>query len=148
MVRYTHGTKPLRPFAAIGYAPGLLLRDRADMVIDGDTESEVFDYKYKRATFNSSVVAAMGLKYKWGLRYIYGEVRYSLGLSNLANPETRWDEFGGINQDWPYVDDDFRMDNLYVSIGYGHPFYKARKLKNARTKSVLRKTKKADGTNN
>jgi hypothetical protein len=148
VVKYTHGEKNLRPFASLGYAANLLIRDRADMVIDGDTESEVFNYKYKRNTFNSSVIAGVGLKYKWGLRYIFGEVRYSMGLTNLTNPETRFDRFDGINQDWPYVDDDFRMDNLYVSIGYVHPFYKARKLKKARTKSVLRKTKKADVENN
>jgi hypothetical protein len=144
-VKYTHGVRALQPFASLGYSMNLLLRDRADMIIDGDKESEVFDYKYKRNKLNTAIVAGVGLKYKWGLRYIYGEIRYSLGLSNLANPETRWDSFNGINQDWPYVDDDFRMDNVYVSIGYVHPFYKARKLKKARTKSVLRKTRKTDG---
>jgi hypothetical protein len=146
MVKYTRGEKALRPFATLGYGASFLLRDRADMIIDGDKESEVFNYKYKRNKFNTAVLLGAGLKYKWGLRYIFGEVRYSMGLSNLANPATRWDGFNGINQDWPYVDDDFRMDNVYLSIGYVHPFYKARKLKKARTKSVLRKTKGADGS--
>jgi hypothetical protein len=139
-VKYTHGQRALRPFASLGYSVNLLLRDRADMVIDGDKESEVFNYDYKRPKLHTAVVAGVGLKYKWGLRYIFGEVRYSLGMSNLTDPEHRWDNFDGINQSWPYVDDDFRMDNVYLSIGYVHPFYKARKLKKARTSSVLRKT--------
>ena len=147
MVKYTHGEKALRPFATLGYGVSLLMRDRADMVIDGDKESEVFNYKYKRNNINTAVLLGAGLKYKWGLRYIFGEVRYSMGLSNLANATTRFDQFNGINQTWPYVDDDFRMDNVYLSIGYVHPFYKARKLNKARTKSVLRKTKGTDGPN-
>jgi hypothetical protein len=141
MVKYTHGTRALRPFVFAGYSVRFLQRDRADMVIDGDTESPVYDYKYKRNSFNSAVLIGGGLKYKWGLRYIFGEVRYTRGLTNLTDAANRYDQ---INQSWPYVDDDFRMNNVFVSIGYVHPFYKARKLKNARTKSVLRKTKKTD----
>jgi hypothetical protein len=148
VAKYTHGDKPLRPFASFGYSPSFLVRDRADIVIDGDRESEVYDYKYKRNSFNHSVFASIGLKYKWGLRYIFGELRYSAGLKNLTNPATRYDHYDGINQQWPYVDDDFRMDNLYLSIGYVHPFYKARKLKKAKTKSVLRKTKRSDASDN
>lgn len=144
LLKYTHGEKQLRPFGLFGISSNFLLRDRADLVIDGDTESEVYNYAYKRKEFSPSVIGGLGLKYKWGLRYIFSEVRYSLGLKNLVDPKTRFDQFGGINQEWPYVDDDFRMDNLFVSIGYVHPFYKARKLKNARTKSVLRKTRNSD----
>lgn len=140
--RYTHGTKPLRPYAFAGYSVNLLLRDRAAIVIDGDNESEDFNYKYKRNNFATSMLLGVGLKYKWGLRYIFGQVRYSFGLTNLTNARSRFDEFDGINQEWTYVDDDFRMDNLYVSIGYIHPFYKPRELRNARTKSVLRKIRK------
>lgn len=144
IVKYTHGGKPLRPFAMLGMSANLLLRDRSDIVIDGDRESEVFNYAYKRMHFSPSVVAGLGLKYKWGLRYIFGEVRYSFGMKDLADPKTRNDKFGGVNNEWPYADDAYRMDNAYVSIGYVHPFYKARKLKKARTKSVLRKTRKPD----
>jgi hypothetical protein len=46
----------------------------------------------------------------------------------------------------PYVDDDFRIDNLAISVGYVHPLYKPRKLKKARTKSVLRKIQKNEET--
>jgi hypothetical protein len=142
MIKFSAQERALRPFGFVGYSTDLLLRDRAIMVIDGDIESEVFDYKYKRNTFNRSILLGAGLKYKWGLRYIYGELRYSMGLSNLTSAAQRFDHFDGINNSWPYADDDFKMDNVLVSIGYIHPFYKARQLKKPRTRSVLRKSKK------
>lgn len=141
-IRYSHGEGILRPFALLGYSTDLLVGDRADFIIDGDNESGVFKYKYKKTKLNSSVVAALGVKYKWGLRYLFAEVRYSIGLSNLADPAVRFDKYEGVSQRGLYVDDDFRMDNLSISVGYVHPFYKARKLKKANTKSVLRKTKR------
>jgi hypothetical protein len=146
--KFSADNRTLRPFALLGYSANILLRDRASIIIDGDRESEQFDYKYKRTSFASAIVVGAGLKYKWGLRYIFGEVRYNAGLTNIVTPETRFDEYNGINMDWPYADDDFRLDNLSVSIGYVHPFYKARKLKKAKTKSVLRKTKKSNASDN
>lgn len=139
LIRYTKTENILRPFAYAGYTFNLLVRDRADMVIDGDTESPVFNFLDKRSNFMGAVIVGAGLKYKWGLRYFFADLRYSLGFNNLAKPSNRYNE---VNQSWPYVDDDFRMDNIFLSVGYIHPFYKARKLKKARTKSALRKIRR------
>lgn len=140
LFRFDTGAKGLRPYVFGGYAANLLLRDHSDLVMDGDTESPNYSYGYKRKSFTSSVIAGGGLKYKWGLRYLFGEVRYSVGLNNLALQDTRVD---AVNFEWPYVNDDVRMDNLYVSVGYIHPFYKPRKVAKPKTKSVLRKTRKS-----
>lgn len=141
LAKYTRTTGILRPYGYLGYSVNFLMRDRADLIINNNIESQVFDFKDKRAKFTTSAVVGGGLKYKWGLRYLFADVRFSMGLLNMANPSRR---YSGITESWPYVDDDFRMNTLFLSVGYTHPLYKPRQLKNVRTKSVLRKLKRRD----
>ncbi len=82
-----------------------------------------------------------GILYKRKLDFFFIDVRYATSLTNMANIENRID---AITFQWNYIDDDFRLDNLAVNIGYIHPFYAPRKLKRARTKSILRDIKKED----
>lgn len=138
MAKYTRSEGTFRPYAYFGYSFNLLLSVKSNIIMDGDIESPVYNFKENRNKLTQSLLVGGGLKYKWGLRYFFADLRYSLGLRNIADPDNR--NFP-MNDPFPYVDDDFRMDNLVLSVGYIHPFYKARKLKKARTKSVLRKTK-------
>ena len=135
MVRYTWTGTRLEPFAYGGTSFNLLVRDRADVVVNSNLESPVIDYLDIRNKLNRSLVVGGGLRYKWGLRYLFGEVRWMHGLTNIAKPVSRNKM---VNDSWPYVDDDFRLNNLLVNVGYIHPLYKARKLKRAKTGSVLR----------
>jgi len=144
IIKYSKSENEFRPYLFLGYSFNLLLSVKSNIIIDGDNESPVYNYRDNRNNFTQAVIAGAGLKYKWGLRYFFGEVRYSMGLRNMADPDNRnWP----IDKSFLYVDDDFRMDNVFLSVGYIHPFYKARKLKRARTKSVLRTLKRND-TNN
>ena len=135
LARYTWPVSTLEPYVYGGAFVNILLASTADIVINSNIESPVINTIEMRNRINHGLLLGGGFRYKWKLRYLFGEVRYNLGLSNLANPQHRYNE---INQSWPYVDDDFRLNNLSVNIGYLHPIYKARKLKKARTKSVLR----------
>jgi hypothetical protein len=138
LVKYNRPVGQFRPYAYLGYSFNLLLSNKSNLVIDGANESPEYNFKDNRKSLTQSLLVGGGLKYKWGLRYFYADARLALGLKNLARPENR-NYMATIP--FPYVDDDFRMNNVFVSFGYIHPFYKPRKLKNARTKSVLRKTK-------
>lgn len=138
LFKYSKTTGGLRPYFYGGYAFNLLLRDRVDIVINNNNESPSFDFLPVRNRVNTGLVVGGGLKYKWGLRYLFGDLRYNFGLSNIAN--LRYN--GDVIWRWPYVDDNFRMDNLIVNIGYIHPFYMPRQLKKVRTKSVLRRIRK------
>jgi opacity protein-like surface antigen len=142
-VRYTFDRGQLRPFAFVGYSYHLLMADKGEFVINSNTESPVVDLIDTRSKTNGSLVFGGGLKYKWGLRYLFGDVRYSAGLRNVASPGNRLDEFNETGQ-WVYADDDFRLNNLSISVGYVHPLYKPRKLKKARTKSILRRIGRRD----
>lgn len=146
----------LRRYTYLGYSFNFLLMDRADVEVNnrdgrpGEDELTSFDKNISnvslsrnRSARNSSVFLGVGVKYKYKLDYFYVDARYSFGMKNLADVNNRF----ASTQDglpFPYVDDDFRLDNLAISVGYIHPLYKPRKLKKARTKSVLRKIEKND----
>ena len=87
------------------------------------------------------------MKYKVKLDFVFVDLRYSFGLSNVVNPKTSDIDplLGDAAFLYGHRDDYFRMDNLAITIGYVHPLYKPRKLKNARTKSVLNDIKKQKG---
>jgi hypothetical protein len=94
---------------------------------------------------NFSFFFGGGVRYKSKLDYFFVDLRYAFGMKNVVNPDNRYNSLvDGLPL--PYVDDDFRIDNLAISVGYVHPLYKPRKLKKARTKSVLRKIQKNEET--
>ncbi len=161
-IKYSQAEGKWRRYGYVGYSINFLMSDKADIEINnrdakaGDDTGErtsfdksisninLIDYRNK---FNSSFFLGGGVKYKAGLDYFFLDLRYSFGMKNVANPDNRYNT-STIGLPYPYVDDDFRIDNLAISIGYIHPFYKPRKLQKARTKSVLRKIEKEENADN
>ncbi len=151
-VKYGDNVGSIRPYAYAGYSLNLLLRDKgiinvfnrdsktgtSEELSSSDNETPNLNLDDHRTRLNGSFLLGGGVKYKYNLNYFFIDLRYSLGLKNIADAENRFNSYSeGLP--YPYVDDDFRLDNLAISVGYIHPFYKPRKLKKARTKSVLRK---------
>jgi len=139
-----------RPYAYAGYSLNYLLRDKGILnVFNRDTrpqaeelttaanETPNLNLRDHRMKLNTSFLLGGGIKYKYKLNYFFVDVRYSFGLKNVTDSKNRYSSYSD-GLPYPYVDDDFRMDNVAVSVGYVHPFYKPRKLKKARTKSVLK----------
>jgi len=162
-VKYCQSQGKIRRYGYVGYSINYLLADKADVEVknrdtktgEGETEEfSTFDKTISnvnllqnRERMNGAFFVGGGLKYKYKLNYFYIDLRYSLGMENVVNTENR---FVSANRGlpYPYVDDDLRMDNLAISVGYIHPLYKPRKLKKARTKSVLREIEKEDNATN
>jgi hypothetical protein len=170
-IKLSEAKGKLRAYTYAGYAFNFLLLNRADVEINNrdeqlptddstvpDDPNAPMEYTSfdkpisninlggNRSSQNSSLFLGVGLKYKYKLDFFYIDARYSFGLKNVADINNRFSS----TQDglpFPYVDDDFRLDNLAISVGYIHPLYKPRKLKKARTKSVLRKIEKDDRAN-
>jgi hypothetical protein len=128
--------------------------ENSDIIIETekrDVPSPDVNLIQSRNRLNQSVFIGGGLKYKLGLDFIFAEVRYSIGLRNITNPDNLYanNSFKPITPEWVksfeltggyrHVDDYFRLDNLSISFGFLRPLYKPRELKRARTKSVLRK---------
>lgn len=161
-VKITQPNGRWRRYGYVGFSFNYLMSDKADIDINNqdakagnETEERtsfdktisnvnLIDYRNR---FNSSFFVGGGVKYKYKLDYFYFDLKYSFGMRNVANPEDRYNS-QTVGLPYPYVDDDFRIDNLAFSVGYIHPFYKPRKLQKARTKSVLRKIEKDDNETN
>jgi opacity protein-like surface antigen len=158
-----------RPFVYSGIAASYLLSATnqfsyidnkptgAQLVAEGPSESVT----NQRNRIAFSWVMGIGTRYKVGKNYLYADVRYMAGLTNLADQSTIYyqDPFsvdpaqvGNKNAylstnatRYHYVSDLFRMDNLSVSFGFVKPLYNPRKIKKARTKGVARSIRKKGG---
>jgi hypothetical protein len=122
-------------------------------------ESPTLDLTYKRTRFNASILIGGGLKVKTGLDYLFVDVRYSIGLKNIVDSRAAYGAYDNHTPDqtsdtyiksldtslwYAHVDNYFRMDNLFISIGFLRPLYKPRELKRARTKSVMKQIKNTE----
>lgn len=160
-VKYAVAEGKYRPYGYLGLSLDLLFKDKAEIItinkseqggttIETVAESPSIDFTYRRNTVNRSFFVGGGMRVKFKLDYVFIDLRYSLGLTNVVNTDTQaefsdsQDKGDPIYRYW-YTDDNFRLDNLALSVGYIRPLYKPRKLKKARTKSLFKKIEKSDG---
>jgi hypothetical protein len=105
--------------------------------------SPTINFNSYRNKVNTSVFVGAGARYKLGLNFLFAEMRYNVGLSNVVAPNSTYDN-NGPAVTYGHVDDYFRLDNFSLSIGYMKPLYKPRQVKKAKTKSVLKGIKKRE----
>lgn len=79
-----------------------------------------------RTMVNVSLVAGAGVKFRLGHNFLFADFRYTRMFLNAVNVENRY-----TNQELLYnyghVDNDFRMDNFALTIGFMKAFYTPRK---------------------
>jgi hypothetical protein len=153
LLKFTDAKGKYRPFGYIGYAFDILLADKATLtyndrtftdgrIIPDERESPVLQFTPKRNKFNRAIILGGGLKYKLGLNYAFFDVRYSMGMTNIVKVNrTIEDQAEDPAFTWGHIDNLVRMNNLSISVGYIYPLYKPRKLKKARSRSVLQRIK-------
>lgn len=142
-VKYSDDSGRVRPFVYAGISANLLLgsklaADAKDLNSPSPGVQQVsqgpdVDIGYKRNFFNRSIVAGGGLKYKVNKNFLFVDVRYLMGLNNIAK-NTYTDKNGQFDKlmaDYPYASDLFRLDNVSFTIGYIKPLYDPRKRKPA-----------------
>ncbi len=150
-VKYTIFTREeIRPYIFAGYAFNFLFSDRGQIQIikaddgrDGILEesSPRIDFSDYRRKLNRAFFIGGGVKYKFGINFLFAEMRYNFGLTNVVSNSSTYDQDGPATE-YGHVDDFFRLDNLSISVGYVKPLYKPRKVKRVKTKSVLKDIKK------
>ena len=159
----------IRPFGYAGVAANYLISASnlftytdnkpggTQLVAEGPNEKVT----YQRNQLNRSFLIGGGVRYKVGRNFVYADVRYMAGLSNMAKQnQIYYADPGNINKaqigstdsqlsdnvtKYHYVSDLFRLDNLSLTFGYVKPLYNPRKVKKARTRSVSRKIRKKEG---
>lgn len=155
----------IRPFVYAGMAANLLLSasgqftytdnkpNGAQIVSEGPPETVT----NQQNRFSHSWLVGAGLRYKMGRNYLFADVRYMAGMTNLADVNNIYyqdpgsidpTQLGNPNYHlaenitrYHYISDYFRLDNVSISFGFVKPLYKPRKLKKARTRGVARKVR-------
>ncbi|MEZ4972523.1 MAG: porin family protein [Cyclobacteriaceae bacterium] len=155
-VKYRDNFGKIRPFGYAGFAFNLLFTSTEELRTENrsaggsqvPTEGPNEKIGYKRNLFNRSMLVGGGAYYKIGKDFLFADVRYMAGMTNLANEnENYYNENGSLATSigrYRWIGDYFRLDNVSFSIGYVKPLYNPRKIKKANTRKVLREINKED----
>ncbi len=79
-----------------------------------------------RNAINISAMAGLGAKFRVGRDFLVVEARYNRFLLNGVNMQNRYSN-RELVYEYAYVDNDFRMDNFSLTVGFEKSFYKPRK---------------------
>jgi len=162
LLKYADSQGRIRPFGYVGGALNLLLDSKASyQFVNVNPDGSQTNYqgpdvnlKYLRRSIGRSLVIGGGVRYKIGKDFLFADLRYMAGLSNLVknniyspDPGTEQNPPQLLTNDalshYRSVDSFFRLDNVSLSIGYVKPLYDPRKIKKSRgAKSVSRNIRK------
>lgn len=93
-----------------------------------DVTGSAIDIIDNRKPYNISALIGGGVKYNIKKGYVMLDLRYHMGFTNNVNGENRH----AIQELWSnynYVDDDFSLNNLFISVGYVFSFYQTKNTK-------------------
>jgi hypothetical protein len=152
-IKYSDDSGKIRPFGYAGVAINLMSSAKVSLEFtDNSLNSEVGikqisvnneNILFKRNFFSQSLVIGGGVKYKLGRDFVYADLRYMAGLSNLTKADKNYyGDDGGFDPsitNYQFVSDFFRLDNLSLSFGYIHPIYDPRKKTKAKLTGLFKK---------
>lgn len=161
-LKYQDNLGKIRPFGYAGYAINLLISSKtedtyvnrltspATLGNDITSDGPDVDLVYKRNFLNTSLVFGGGVKYKIGKNFLFAELRYMVGFSNLTNAKFNYydskdeadPQLAITTTFYNHIGDLFKLDNISLSFGYIRPLYNPRKLKKARNKGALKEISK------
>lgn len=93
-----------------------------------DVTGSAIDIFGNRKPYNISAIIGGGIKYNVKKGYLMLDLRYHMGFTNNVNGENRY-AIQELWSDYNYIDDDFSLNNLFISVGYVHSFYKTKNNK-------------------
>jgi hypothetical protein len=155
-IKYADDSGKIRPFGYAGFAVNLLWSARGPSWLlknnnsDGKGSAQESNgatevLTHKRNSINTSLVFGGGVKYKIGKDFVYADLRYMAGLTNLTNLENNYYDKDGnfdlANTKYAEASDIFRLDNVSVSFGYIHPIYNPRKKSKPRLGTLFKRKK-------
>jgi len=137
--KYRFKVNKFTPFVYAGFSNDLILNSQAELeLIDrelatGDENSSEFSVTgpeigltEQRNFYNYSVIGGIGANYRIGYNYLFVDIRYAFGLTNIVNIDNQYDNPELLYR-YGYVDDYKRLSNIMISVGYIYPLYKPRK---------------------
>jgi hypothetical protein len=131
-VKYNFGKKKFVPFVSAGISGDLFLNSSGNLTRTNGNDVDASGPSVKmgnlRNKFNYSGVFGVGARYKIGYGYALLDVRYNLGLKNIVNINKRYSNTELIYY-YGYIDSEFKLQNIMVSVGYLKSLYKPKKIK-------------------
>lgn len=79
-----------------------------------------------RTMVNVSLVAGAGMKFRLGRNFLFADFRYTRMFLNAVDIDNRYSN-PELLYNFAHVDNDFRMDNLALTVGFIKSFYVPRK---------------------
>jgi hypothetical protein len=145
LVNYNFGKGILVPYVNLGGSFAYMFKStvvpvRVDETGDNNQreikEGEI-SVNSLRKKLNYNLMAGAGLKIKdvLGRGYLFFDLRYSMGLNNIVNPDKRYSNDDLVYK-YLYVDNNIKINSFQYSIGYSYPLYKP-KLKKVRKKDKI-----------
>lgn len=135
---YTMGNTKLKPYVRLGGSVGFLLFssitfERSYIQSDNQpVQSRALDFKGQRNGMNFWAHGGLGIKYKIKNGHLMLDARYCYGLGNQTQYKER--SATEISKDaeanYYYMDNDFFISNINVTLGFFQYIYSPKKLKN------------------
>ncbi len=142
-IKFKYPRTLYHPYVYLGYSPSFTISSKATNKRDPETEAVIegpLDLINITPLFSHSIIMGGGLqrrlKYKQRYIYVFVDLRYRLGMSNMLNTSNQYD-FSDPDlkeQQFSYLisEDDYRWSGFEFAIGFRWPKYKPR-LKNSVT---------------
>ncbi|MFH2095725.1 MAG: outer membrane beta-barrel protein [Bacteroidota bacterium] len=129
---YEFGKNKIKPYIKAGATGSYMVssystavRTYTDNSHKDITGSDINLLEY-RNNMNLSGLVGIGAKYKIRKGYFFLEARYNYGLFNQVNQDTRYTNPELIYK-YFYIDNDFTLNNIFISVGYMYSIYKPKK---------------------
>ncbi len=124
-----------QPYVSMGISYGIIINAsshyKRSYVNTGSStlkprEMRYVDISDRRNSSSINGVFGGGVKNKVPGGYLFFDLKYFYGLSQLVNPDNRWDQETAFT--FYHADGDFHLNYFTFSIGYRYSFYKSIKL--------------------
>ena len=133
-IAYHLGKKRIKPTFKVGAYANYSFSSKSEFIraYTENTQSNItgplIDVSPMRESLTYGLIGALGVKYKVKEAYWFLDASYSYTLTTSVNPNERYSN-SELLYDYQYIDDDFSINNLFISIGYRRLFYKPKKIK-------------------
>lgn len=136
-LKYRTRIKKFYPFVYAGFALDFTLAANAelelvDQIGTGENRSEfsvtgpqenLIDLRNR---LNRSIVAGIGSSFRFGYNYIFVDIRYFHGISNIVKQGAQYDN-PNLQYRYGYVDDLKSLQSAMINVGWIKPLYNPRK---------------------
>mgnify|MGYP000418554949 CR=1 FL=1 len=111
-----------KAFAQAGIYTGFLTKSKYNMERTSpdefdNTKLKSIDITENRAKTVLGALTGLGVSYKWREGHVFADINYQYSFSNINKSENRLSNENLI-YNYYYIDDDLRLNNLTLSLGY------------------------------